>query len=568
MKDESQDVLQEMKIDVSLEDLALLKEFLMKLEDKAMAFAKDLRQSFNPVPGSRLLDLVRECLVGLTQIPWLVTSAGKVLDVLEVSGGMTSRKSGRGLRAISETLRILTNSNYGDLCEHYNVFLSEGNSSSSSSSSASSSSAAAFNLICLHSGVALKSLIGCGVRSVILTSGTLSPLPQTASEFDVHFGVQFSGDHVIGKGQVLARVLSHGRGKERLLSTFEHRSKPEYMISLGSTIVALADRVPDGVLVFFPSYAAMSGCVAHWQSEGSVWAELNRIKTVFVEPREKANFFQTLDQFAQKVESGSGALLIAVCRGKVSEGMNFTDKMARAVFLTGIPFPNKQDPKIRLKMSHEDRMRAERRELQTGNEWYRVQAYRGVNQALGRVIRHANDYGAVFLLDARFGDKSISVSLAKWVSGVLLAKSFEECVADTAKFFKTATVSYAAPLDKPKASLGRVRCSSSDKKLSSTQGSQVKPKKFVLKKPVDISVRYKATALSTVLKDQLTKEQRLAFKKALCSYKETRNVKSFLESLQLLQSQSSLSTESLQLFKDFLYEEDVALFEECLFHNA
>ncbi|MCQ4062055.1 hypothetical protein FK516_29660, partial [Klebsiella pneumoniae] len=35
-----------------------------------------------------------------------------------------------------------------------------------------------------------------------------------------------------------------------------------------------------------------------------------------------------------------GALLIAVCRGKVSEGLDFCDENARAVITIGIPFPN------------------------------------------------------------------------------------------------------------------------------------------------------------------------------------------------------------------------------------
>ena len=38
-----------------------------------------------------------------------------------------------------------------------------------------------------------------------------------------------------------------------------------------------------------------------------------------------------------------GALLIAVCRGKVSEGLDFTDDNARAVVTIGIPFPNIKD---------------------------------------------------------------------------------------------------------------------------------------------------------------------------------------------------------------------------------
>lgn len=38
----------------------------------------------------------------------------------------------------------------------------------------------------------------------------------------------------------------------------------------------------------------------------------------------------------------------------------------------------------------------------TGEEWYNQQATRAVNQAVGRVIRHRHDYGAIILCDERF----------------------------------------------------------------------------------------------------------------------------------------------------------------------
>lgn len=38
----------------------------------------------------------------------------------------------------------------------------------------------------------------------------------------------------------------------------------------------------------------------------------------------------------------------------------------------------------------------------TGQMWYQQSASRAVNQALGRVIRHKNDWGAIFLLDERY----------------------------------------------------------------------------------------------------------------------------------------------------------------------
>ena len=37
-----------------------------------------------------------------------------------------------------------------------------------------------------------------------------------------------------------------------------------------------------------------------------------------------------------------------------------------------------------------------------GDQWYTQQAIRAVNQAMGRVIRHRHDYGAIILCDDRF----------------------------------------------------------------------------------------------------------------------------------------------------------------------
>lgn len=49
-----------------------------------------------------------------------------------------------------------------------------------------------------------------------------------------------------------------------------------------------------------------------------------------------------------------------------------------------------------------------------GMEWYVQQAARAVNQAVGRVIRHRDDYGAVVLLDERFGKAQQLQALSAW----------------------------------------------------------------------------------------------------------------------------------------------------------
>lgn len=71
----------------------------------------------------------------------------------------------------------------------------------------------------------------------------------------------------------------------------------------------------------------------------------------------------------------------------------------------GIPYAVQNDPVVRLKKEYNDTNR--NRGLLSGSEWYSIQAYRALNQALGRCIRHRYDWGAVLLVDERWANKSI-----------------------------------------------------------------------------------------------------------------------------------------------------------------
>ena len=51
----------------------------------------------------------------------------------------------------------------------------------------------------------------------------------------------------------------------------------------------------------------------------------------------------------------------------------------------------------------------------SGAEWYSQQAHRAVNQAIGRVIRHRFDYGAILFLDSRFGEPRNQIGISKWI---------------------------------------------------------------------------------------------------------------------------------------------------------
>ena len=84
----------------------------------------------------------------------------------------------------------------------------------------------------------------------------------------------------------------------------------------------------------------------------------------------------------------------------------------------GIPFPSFKDLKIQQKKEYNNAFFS--RGLLNGREWYDIQAFRAVNQAIGRCIRHRNDWGAIILLDARFDVSRCTSSISKWIRSRLV----------------------------------------------------------------------------------------------------------------------------------------------------
>ena len=67
-------------------------------------------------------------------------------------------------------------------------------------------------------------------------------------------------------------------------------------------------------------------------------------------------------------------------------------------------------------MKYNDQRNQKNKNILTGNAWYEIQAFRALNQALGRCIRHRKDWGAILMVDARYGQITRYVeSLSKWV---------------------------------------------------------------------------------------------------------------------------------------------------------
>ncbi|CAG0893579.1 unnamed protein product, partial [Darwinula stevensoni] len=328
---------------------------------------------------------------------------------------------------------------------------------------------------CFNPGIGLERLSSLGVHSLIMTSGTLAPLDTLQAQLKVPFSVTLENPHIVGENQVFAGIIPKGPDGTLLSSSYENRKNPAYVGSLGQTILNVARVSPGGMLVFFPSYAALKSSMEAWQDKGT-WSSLQKIKPIFVEPVGKDGLIETMQEFSRLARdtAGKGALFLAVCRGKVSEGLDFADDLGRTVVITGLPYPPMMDPRVVLKKSFLDESRTNGQSL-TGGEWYRLEASRAVNQAIGRVIRHRDDYGAILLCDARFQDSNFKSRLSSWIRPRLAVHSeFGKGLRSIAQFFSAAHKISSSRIQKLEPQSGSVTIHERRKKSSTSKLNEEK----------------------------------------------------------------------------------------------
>ena len=97
----------------------------------------------------------------------------------------------------------------------------------------------------------MKEFNELGVHSMILTSGTLSPLEILRSELQIPFPVDIENEHVIGPGQISVSLIPSGPSGYRLNSSYRTRSHPEYISELGHALIKFANVIPDGYVLYF-----------------------------------------------------------------------------------------------------------------------------------------------------------------------------------------------------------------------------------------------------------------------------------------------------------------------------
>lgn len=254
--------------------LAVEKQFSAFLgESKAVtkpgSFVKDLFQSFQNAAVIKALDLLVEYLNNSS------------------SSGVTIK--GRGVSKVHEFLSVAFAEGIkeSDLRDLYKVHIcKEEKKEGGKGILKSKSETILLHLWCFSPGFSMTRLQKLGVRSIILTSGTLSPLQATAEEIGLDFPVQLENQHIVSSSQVWCGVLGTGPDGTQLNSSYNTRNDPKYLAALGQIVIMFLKIVPKGVLLFFPSYGLLNSTREHWQQNG-IWTRIDSIKRIVVEPQRK-----------------------------------------------------------------------------------------------------------------------------------------------------------------------------------------------------------------------------------------------------------------------------------------
>lgn len=290
-------------------------------------------------------------------------------------------------------------------------------------------------------------------RSVILAGGTMEPISDFRQQLLPFVApdrlVTFSCGHVIPPSNLMVSVLSASPKGLPFEFKFDSRDNTELVDELGRTLINLCNIIPAGLVVFVPSYAFLDKIMARWNDAGSggLLQRLGSKKKIFTEPKTTMEVDKVLGDYTAAIQGSGGAIMFAVVGAKLSEGINFSDDLARGVVMVGMPFANMQSPELAERMKYVRELAAKHdvpgkdspsgKAIDAGHELYTNLCMKAVNQSIGRAVRHQNDYAALILLDRRYARPEIKQRLPGWIRDqVTVADRFGGLVQQTAAFFK------------------------------------------------------------------------------------------------------------------------------------
>ena len=270
------------------------------------------------------------------------------------------------------------------------------------------------NIFCFNPGIGFNEIVKFQPYSIIMTSGTLAPFDILENELKIRFDMTLENEHIIDQSQYKFVIIKGFQVYDKIIPfNFEYKNRDDLktIASLGMTILHLCKAVKKGgILVYFTSFSYLNKCYSVW-GDNNIIEQISEVKTIYFDDKKNK---QLIKDFKNNKDKNS--ILLSVFRGTSSEGIDFKDEYARMVICVGVPYANIVEEKVQLKKQYLDEINEKSIiEGLTGRKWYLNDAISNVNQSLGRVLRHINDYGILVCIDERYEYKNIKNLFSKWI---------------------------------------------------------------------------------------------------------------------------------------------------------
>ena len=270
------------------------------------------------------------------------------------------------------------------------------------------------NIFCFNPGIGFNEIVKFQPYSIIMTSGTLAPFDILENELKIRFDMTLENEHIIDQSQYKFVIIKGFQVYDKIIPfNFEYKNRDDLktIASLGMTILHLCKAVKKGgILVYFTSFSYLNKCYSVW-GDNKIIEQISEVKTIYFDNKKNK---QLIKDFKNNKDKNS--ILLSVFRGTSSEGIDFKDEYARMVICVGVPYANIVEEKVQLKKQYLDEINEKSIiEGLTGRKWYLNDAISNVNQSLGRVLRHINDYGILVCIDERYEYKNIKNLFSKWI---------------------------------------------------------------------------------------------------------------------------------------------------------
>jgi DNA excision repair protein ERCC-2 len=187
-----------------------------------------------------------------------------------------------------------------------------------------------------------------------------------------------------------------------ITTAFSQRHDPKNRENICRYIREFA-RVRGNIAIYFPSYQLL-------ESFRACCPIPSTRKIIFFEPRDASEAQVALRKFLALPAEGESGLIIGVCGGKWSEGLDYRGEMLSGAMVIGLPLAPYNRVRQMIIQYFRNRFGEEGEFIS-----YTLPAINRALQALGRVLRTPEDQGVLVLGERRFLDPRIGGALPAWM---------------------------------------------------------------------------------------------------------------------------------------------------------